>query len=69
MRRAGATVHMAVLEGTTAVFMRQWPCLYTERLAIKTEIGYNYCMVVIQLIVVVTMVSVLYLYLRQSNLD
>lgn len=38
-------------------------------LAIQTRIGYNTIMIVIQSIVVVALVSVLYLYLRQSNQD
>jgi uncharacterized membrane protein YhaH (DUF805 family) len=36
-------------------------------LAIQMEIGYNTTMVVLQFIVVATLVSVLYVYLRQSN--
>ena len=64
MRRAGGIVHIAVLGGKTTVVMRQWRCVCTSGLAIQTEIGYNGPMVVIQLIVVVTLVSVLYLYLR-----
>jgi hypothetical protein len=69
MRRAGRIVPTAVPGGATTVFMRQWRCPCTKRLAIQTEIGYNTVMVVIQLIVVVTLVSVLYLYLRQSKQD
>jgi len=38
-----------------------------ETLAIQTKIGYNTTMVVLQLIVVATLVSVLYVYLRQSS--
>jgi hypothetical protein len=38
-------------------------------LAIQMEIGYNTIMAVLQLIVVATLVSVLYVYLRQSNQD
>jgi hypothetical protein len=41
----------------------------TERLAIQTGIGYNTAMILLQLIVVAALVSVLYLYLRQSNQD
>jgi len=41
----------------------------TETLAIQVEIGYNTVMAVLQLIVVATLVSVLYVYLRQSNQD
>lgn len=43
--------------------------LGTEVLAIQTEINYNRSMVALQLIVVATLVSVLYVYLRQSNQD
>ena len=55
--------------------MSEWQCYRkcrstsTETLAIQTEIGYNIPMVVLQLIVVATLVSVLYVYLRQSNQD
>jgi len=49
--------------------MRLLRTLCPEPLAIQTEIGYNTIMVVIQSIVVVALVSVLYLYLRQSNQD
>ena len=38
-------------------------------LAIQTEIGYNTGMIALQFIVVATLVSVLYVYLRQSNSD
>jgi len=38
-------------------------------LAIQTGIGYNTSMVALQFIVVATLVSVLYVYLRQSNQD
>ncbi len=49
--------------------MGHWHRLCPERLAIQTEIGYNNSMAVLQLIVVATLVSVLYVYLRQSNQD
>lgn len=52
-----------------ALFMGHWHRLCPERLAIQTEIGYNNSMAVLQLIVVATLVSVLYVYLRQSNQD
>jgi hypothetical protein len=52
------------------------PCYYKTivlaalaPLAIQIEIRYNTIMVVLQVIVVVALVSVLYLYLRQSNQD
>ena len=38
-------------------------------LAIQIEIGYTTVMIVLQSIVVITLVSVLYVYLRQSNQD
>ena len=38
-------------------------------LAIKTDMGYNMKMVLLQSVVVFTLVSVLYLYLRQSGQD
>jgi hypothetical protein len=53
----------------TAVFMGPSHGSCTERLAIQTEIGYNAPMILLQSIVVATLVSVLYLYLRQSNQD
>jgi len=40
-----------------------------EGLAIQTELGYNMTMLSLQMIVVATLVSALYLYLRQSNQD
>jgi hypothetical protein len=38
-------------------------------LAIQIEIGYNTTMVALQFIVVAALISVLYVYLRQSNQD
>ena len=49
--------------------MGHWPVPRAGTLAIQTEIGYNTKMVTLQMIVVVTLVSVLYVYLRQSNQD
>jgi hypothetical protein len=43
--------------------------VHVGTLAIQTGIGYNVTMVMLQSIVVVALVSVLYLYLRQSNQD
>jgi hypothetical protein len=47
----------------------QWHIPRAGTLAIQIEICYNTAMVLLQSIVVVTLVSVLYLYLRQSNQD
>jgi hypothetical protein len=58
-----ASWHMVV------VLIGQQHALHAEQLAIQTEIGYNAMMILLQSIVVVTLVSVLYLYLRQSNQD
>jgi hypothetical protein len=38
-------------------------------LAMQTEIGYNTNMIVLRFIVVAAIISVLYVYLRQSNQD
>ncbi|MCU0918132.1 MAG: hypothetical protein MUC88_26750 [Planctomycetes bacterium] len=41
----------------------------TEGLEIQAGVSYNEVMLLVQSIVVATLVSVLYLYLRQSNQD
>jgi hypothetical protein len=54
---------------TATPFIGHRRVAHVGTLAIQTEIGYNVTMVMLQSIVVVTLVSVLYLYLRQSNQD
>ncbi len=50
-----------------AVFIGRRRASRAGTLAIQTGIGYNTSMVALQFIVVATLVSVLYVYLRQSN--
>jgi hypothetical protein len=67
-RRRNSTLGTA-FRRTAASFIGQWHIPRAGTLAIKIEICYNTAMVLLQSIVVVTLVSVLYLYLRQSNQD
>jgi len=67
-RGPGSTLRTACRH-VAAPFIGHRHVPHGETLAIQTEIGYNTTMVVLQLIVVATLVSVLYVYLRQSNQD
>ncbi len=66
-RRVMGARPRSVCGHVAAVFIGRRCDLRAGTLAIQTEIGYNTTMVALQFIVVATLVSVLYVYLRQSN--
>jgi hypothetical protein len=67
-RGKGSTLETAFQHAVTSLIGHR-QLSHAETLAIQTGIGYNVTMVILQSIVVVALVSVLYVYLRQSNQD
>ncbi len=68
-RRGHSSTLIAVFWYAAAPFIGHRHVPRAGTFAIQMEIGYNTSMVVLRFIVVAAIISVLYVYLRQSNQD